>query len=608
MIVQARRSPDHHADAATSDHVHPRDAAGRPCVSEIEIPFLMGLDPSAAEAVRARMDPITVPAGRTLFEQGDPGDALYTLLSGAVGVSARDHLGMPTRIARLRPPEIFGEMALLSRAPRAASVMALRDSHLLRLTRDAFEAVIAEHPGTLLYLARMLADRLRAAHDGYSVHHAPRIFTILAVTEGPDPGAFARRLAAAFDAILPGETGCLTDWPEGADEAWFQAFEANHARTIFAARDIDCPWCRQSQRRGDHVLLLAEPGAPPRPAAAGYLERVRSDWIRMDLVICQEARAERPRALHPAVTVLPAAMRVQVRAGRQDDLRRLARLASGCARGLVLGGGGARGLAHLGVLKALDEAGCAPDFVGGTSMGAIIAASLAMGWSVAEIHAQTEAFFATSNPINDYTLPLHALTRGAKVDAGLAARYGDVRIEDLWLPFFCVSSNLTTGSTMVHRSGDLPKALRASIAIPGLLPPVLCDDGVLVDGGMMNNLPADVAAGLERGPVLAVDVGSDNAFQDMPRRGWGGRLMRRLIGSPLAMPGLAPLLLRAATVSSDAQSLMAAAHATAVLKPPLSGIDLRAWSRFRESAELGYRETRAGIEGGQLARWLQPLG
>ncbi|GAN47057.1 patatin-like phospholipase family protein [Methylobacterium radiotolerans] len=576
-------------------------------MSAPEIPFLAGLDAPAVAAVRARMVPVAVPGGRTLFEQGDTGDALYTLVSGAVGVSARDHAGRPTRIARLRPPETFGEMALLSDAPRAATVMALRDSHLVQLTRDAFEAVIAEHPHTLLYFARMLADRLRAIYDGYSVHHAPRIFTILAVTEGPDPARVARQLAAAFDVLLPGETGCLTDWPEGADEAWFQAFEGDHARTIFAAHDIDCPWCRQSQRRGDHVLLLAEPGAPPRPGAAAYLDRVRSDWIRMDLVVRQDPGARRPKALHPEVAALPAAMRIQVRDGDRADLHRLARLASGSARGLVLGGGGARGLAHLGVLKALDEVSCAPDFVGGTSMGAIIAASLAMGWSVAEIQAQIEAFFATSNPINDYTLPLHALTRGAKVDAGLAARYGGVRIEDLWLPFFCVSSNLTTGNTMVHRSGDLPKALRASIAIPGLLPPVLCDEGVLVDGGMMNNLPADVAAGLERGPVLAVDVGTDRAFQDMPRRGWSGRLMRKLIGSPLAMPGLAPLLLRAATVSSDSQSLMAAAHATAVLKPQLSGIDLRAWSRFRESAELGYRETRAGIATGTLARWLDPV-
>ncbi|MCJ2139705.1 patatin-like phospholipase family protein [Methylobacterium sp. E-066] len=572
-----------------------------------EIPFLAGLDATAAEAVRARMVAMAVPGGRTLFEQGDAGDALYTLVSGAVGVSTRDHHGLQTRIARLRPPEIFGEMALLSDAPRAATVMALRDSQLLCLTRAAFEAVITEHPHTLLYFARMLAERLRALYEGHSVHHAPRTFVVLAVTDGPDPEPFARAFAAAMDAILPGETGCLTRWPEGADEDWVHAFEARHARTVFLAREIDGPWSRLSQRLGDHILLLAEPGAPPRPGATAYLERVRSDWIRMDLVVRQDPQAQRPKALHPDVAGLPTAMRIQVRPGRPDDMARLARLACGAGRGLVLGGGGARALAHLGVLQALDEAGCAADFVGGTSMGAVIAASLAMGWSLGEIREHTEAAFTGRNLINDYTLPIHALTRGAKVDASLAERYGGARIEDLWLPFFCVSSNLTTGRAMIHRDGDLPKALRASIAIPGLLPPVLCDEGVLVDGGMMNNVPADVAAGLERGPVLAVDVGSDRAFQDMPMRGWRGRLLRRLIGSPLAMPGLAPLLLRAATVSSDAQTMVAAAHATALLKPPLAGIDLRAWSSFRESAELGYRDTCANIAAGHLAQWLNPM-
>ncbi|MGU3403702.1 patatin-like phospholipase family protein [Methylobacterium brachiatum] len=576
-------------------------------MSQPEIPFLAGLDAAAVEAVRARMVALTVPGGRTLFEQGETGDALYTLVSGAVGVSTRDHHGVQTRIARLRPPAIFGEMALLSDAPRAATVTALRESQFLCLTRAAFETVIAEHPHTLLYFARMLAERLRTLYEGHSVHHAPRTFLVMAVTDGPDPEPFAQAFATALDAILPGKTGCLSHWPEAADEDGVQAFEARHARTVFVARDIDCPWCRLSQRLGDHVLLLAEPGAPPRPDVTAYLERVRSDWIRMDLVVRQDPRAPHPKALHPAVAAMPAAMRIQLRPGRADDIGRLARLASGLGRGLVLGGGGARALAHLGVLRALDEAGCAPDFVGGTSMGAVIAASLAMGWSLAEIREQTEAAFAGRNPINDYTLPIHALTRGAKVDASLAERYGGARIEDLWLPFFCVSSNLTTGRAMIHRAGDLPKALRASIAIPGLLPPVLCDEGVLVDGGMMNNVPADVAADLERGPVLAVDVGSDRAFQDMPTRGWRGRLLRRLIGSPAAMPGLAPLLLRAATVSSDAQTMVAAAHATALLRPPLAGIDLRAWSSFRESAELGYRDTQANIAAGHLAPWLDPM-
>ncbi len=573
-----------------------------------EIPFLAGLEPEAAAVVRARMVPVAVAGGSALFGQGEAGDALYTLVSGAIGISTVGTMGPPRRIARLSPPESFGEMALLSPAPRSATATALRDSSLLRLTRADFEAVVAHHPQVLLYFARRLTERIRTAQLGEAVRHRPRSFAVLAVTEGLDAAAFGDALAAAFDATLPGRTGCLTRWPEGADETWFHDYETRHARTVFVAQEVGCPWCRLCLRHADHVLLLAEPGRPPRAGAVAWLRSLRSDWIRMDLAVQQDADAVLPRPLDPDVAALPAALRIPVRAGNVNDLGRLVRLASGSARGLVLGGGGARGLAHLGVLQALQEAGYAPDFVGGTSMGAVVAASLALGLGIDRIRARTVAFFVGNNPLNDYTLPYHALTRGAKVDAGLAAWVGGARIEDLWLPFLCVSSNLTTGTAMIHRSGDLPSALRASIAIPGLLPPVCTEEGILVDGGMMNNLPADVLAGLERGPVLAVDVGSDRAFGEMPVRSWRGRLIRRMLGVPDAMPGIAPLLLRAATVSGDAQSMMAVGHAAALLKPPLAGIDLRAWSSFEAIAGIGYRHTQEALAQGRLRAWTEGSG
>ena len=573
-----------------------------------DIPFLAGLDPAGRESVRERFVSIAVAGGRPVFEQGEEGDALYTIVSGAVGISTRNkESGDSRRLAWLKPPETFGEMALLSMQPRSATATALRDSHLLRLSRAAFEEVIERHPGTLLYFARLLTERVRAASERRLIDNAARSFAIVTVTDGPDAAAFGNGLAAAFDAVLPGTTGCLTDWPDGADESWFHDYETRHARTVFVAHGdhgvVDCPWCQLCMRHADHVLLLAEPGAKPRPGAAEGIGRYRSDWIRFDLAILQEADATLPKALHPDVAALPATMRIQVRDGHARDHARLARLASGAARGLVLGGGGARGLAHLGVLEAVAEAGLPIDFVGGTSMGAIVAASVAMDQSPEQIRGQMVETFVARNPLNDYTLPFHALTRGAKVDAGLRERFGRARIEDLWLPFFCVSSNLTTGAAMVHRSGDLADALRASIAIPGLLPPVVSSEGVLVDGGMMNNLPADVMAGLERGPVLAVDVGSDRAFHDMPRRSWRGNLVRRMLGSSDAMPSIAPLLLRAATVSSDAQTMMSVSRATVVLKPPLSDTDLLAWSSFEATAELGYRCARDAIAEGKLKGW-----
>ncbi|WP_331308504.1 Crp/Fnr family transcriptional regulator [Methylobacterium oryzae] len=257
-----------------------------------EIPFLADLDGEAADAVRARMTSVAFAGGRTLFEEGDEADALYTLVSGAVGLSTRDPRdGGVRRLIRLSPPDTVGELALLSGEPRSITATALRDTHLLRLSRAAFADLIAANPGTLLYFARILAARLRFAHTGVTLRHAPRSFAILAVTEGRKATAFGERLARALDAALPGRTGCLSEWPPEADEAWFHRYEQAHDRTVFVAHQIDCPWCRLCLRHADHVLLLAEPGAPPRPGAAAYLAAIRSPWIRMDLAVAQPAEA-----------------------------------------------------------------------------------------------------------------------------------------------------------------------------------------------------------------------------------------------------------------------------------------------------------------------------
>lgn len=573
-----------------------------------EIPFLAGLDPASSRAIHERMASVAVAGGTTLFEEGEEGDSLYTLIAGAVGISTRDPSnGLVQRIARLRPPETFGEMALLTSAPRSATATALRDTHLLRLARSAFEEVIDLHPRTLRYFARLLAERLRRANSHRPLDAMPGTYAVIAVTEGPSAAAFGHELARSLDAVLPGSTGCLTEWPTGADETWFHAFEADHDRTIYVAREIDCPWCRLCLRHADHVVLLADPEVPPRPGAAEYVARIGSDWVRIDLAIRQDPAVRLPRSLHPALAALPVALRIQIRDGASGDYHRLARLISGTGRGVVLGGGGARGLAHLGVLRALEEAALPVDFVGGTSMGAIIAASVAMGWSSAQIDAHTADFFGRRNPLSDYTLPYIALTRGARVDAGLSAQFGGAKIEDLWLPFFCVSSNLTTGDASIHRHGSLTDALRASIAIPGLLPPVCATEGVLVDGGMMNNLPADVMSTMQRGPVLAVDVGSDLAFQATRAQTWHGRLMRRLLRTPDDMPSIAPVLLRAATVSSDAQTTIAVSRATVVLKPTLAGVDLRAWSSFEATSRLGYLCAQEAIGEDRMRSWINPV-
>src|SRR5690606_12446049 len=156
-------------------------------------------------------------------------------------------------------------------------------------------------------------------------------------------------------------------------------------------------------------------------------------------------------------------------------------------------GGGARGYAHLGVLRALEARGVPVDVVGGTSMGALLGAGIALDRDSAELTERALTIAAKRSPLIDFTLPFAAAATGGKVTRLLQRECGDARIEDLWRPYFCMATNLTRAESQVIDRGFAWEAVRASIAIPGLFPPFLRDGSdVLVDGGVMNGLPADV--------------------------------------------------------------------------------------------------------------------
>jgi NTE family protein len=245
------------------------------------------------------------------------------------------------------------------------------------------------------------------------------------------------------------------------------------------------------------------------------------------------------------------------------------------------------------VVRALREAGVPIDLVGGTSMGAIMGAGVAAGWSTDEMVERFRRSFVTTNPLNDYTLPVVSLVSGRKVSRLLRQEFGELFIEDLPLPFFAVSTNLTTGRSGVHRHGELWRWLRASVAIPGVLPPVFHGGEVYVDGGAMNNLPVDVMREANRGGVIGVDVGSDTTFTsditdvDLPPLwklfGWFRRHKRR--------PTILQILWRAGMVNSAAATAARREQTDLLLTPPLADVDLLHWSAFERAIEAGYRHT-----------------
>ncbi|MEP6897197.1 MAG: patatin-like phospholipase family protein [Rhodanobacter sp.] len=283
--------------------------------------------------------------------------------------------------------------------------------------------------------------------------------------------------------------------------------------------------------------------------------------------------------------------------GNDADIPRLARLISGHARGLVLAGGGARGLAHLGALRALHEAGHAFDAVGGTSIGAIIGAGVAAGWAVEDM---TEAFrraFVEGRPLSDWTLPIVALTRGRRATRMLHRTFGALDIEDLPLPYFCISTRLSGGGQAVHRSGPLWRWPRASSAIPGVLPPLLHHGQVHVDGALANNLPTDVMAADGIAHISALDVRADITLRTDAEESvtppWWQLLLQR---DGVQRPRLLSTLIRAGMVNGEDASLRRRDLAQLLFSPPLEQIGMLDWKNWQRAIDAGYRHATGVLE------------
>jgi NTE family protein len=552
------------------------------------LPLLAGLDPTALQAIAAEVDWLSLPGGAVLFEAGEPSDSLYVVLSGCLGVwrgSATDR----RLLGRVVAGDTVGEMGLISGRARSATVVALRDSELARLSRASFDTVIARHPQAMQRIARLMVDRLEALQSGIAGRtRAARTFAIVPHSIEIDAAGFATALVGALGRF--GRTELV--WSvRGAEHTslWFHALESANDYVVYVADATPSPWSKLCMRQADALLLLAHSESTVRPwphleGTSGAAEP-RSEIILLHDGAVAAGVASRWLELQPGVAVHHVRDR--------EDVPRIARLLTGRAVGLVLSGGGARGFAHIGALRALAEAGVPIDLVGGTSMGAIMAAGVAAGWGLEELTLRLRRSFVETNPLHDYTLPVVSLVSGRKVSALLHREFGERRIEDLPLPFFCVSSNLTTGHPSVHRTGMLWRWLRASVAIPGVLPPVLERGEVLVDGGAMNNLPVDCMREIGRGPVVGCDVAADRAFTatsddlDVPPL-W--KVMSWLRGGR-RRPNIFQILWRAGMVSSTSSAAARRAETDLLLQPPLAAIDMLNWKAFDRAVSAGYEHT-----------------
>jgi NTE family protein len=536
----------------------------------------------------------SLPGGAVLYEAGEPADQLYFVRAGRLGVFRKDESHEPQFLGVIRPGEPAGEMALIAGAPHSAQVVALRDSEIFALPREAFFDACEADTRVMTELARLMILRTRQAASRSGAGE-PSVFGFITAGEGIVLRPLVDRIARDIGRLGYGVTVVGVEAAHAPTE-WFSEVERTHDFVLYLAEAGDLGWRQLVSRQVDRLFRVARGGrAPPTAPAAASPPPLQAQRL-VDLILIDPVKAGPVAGSAAWMGAIEPARIFHLRRDDAADGRRIARVLTGQSVGLVLSGGGARAYAHVGAVKALRERDVPIDFVGGASMGAIVAAAVAMGWDIEEMDRRIREAFVDTSPLDDIALPLLAMTHGIKVSERLAHHFGDVLIEDLRLPFFCVSSNLTTGAYHVHRRGRLRDALRASISLPGVLPPATDGHNVLVDGAVLKNFPADVMRAGQLGPIVGVDVtrGRSITAEDVARP---ESVWRWLIsGQWRKGPPIVSLLMRAATVSSG-RDLAAAREATDLLvTPDLAGVEIRDWSAFAPAVKGGYEATIAALD------------
>ena len=572
--------------------------------------FLRGAKEEQLRAISPPPNWVKLATGETLIEQGSFGEDFYFLVNGRLRAFFTDESGSQRMVGEIMPGEGIGEMSLPS-----TTVRAKYDSDLIRFSGETYLDLLRKFPDAALHVARSVTRRPCAQSFAKASSGSSRSIALIPISPSVEIEGFARRLSdqlVSFGVVkpinrkaLPASLGAelsRDDRASGSATKEISNLVANHRQTcdliMFEADLRPTAWTHLCINEADLVLLVGHVGAAPD------LSEVEETVLRN--IDPQLAPAIHLVLLHPSewtkhcgancwLGLRQVSDYSHLRQGNDGDFARLARIITGHGVGVVLGSGGARGLAQIGVLRALVEAGIPIDRIGGSSIGSMIGAHAASGMDVMQILEVERWLWCQIKPLSDVTFPAMSILRGRRFHDALKRMFGSWEIEDLPIRYFCVSSNLTTTDCVVHDNGALWAAVRASGSIPGAGPPMFWNGDVLVDGAVLNHLPADIMRQRFGGLIFAVDVSQKiqlRAPDDLhePLSGWR-ILWQQLNGSTSnhKLPSIFDILYQSATLSSARLGRQAYEHADVVFSPPTERFGLLRYDAIDELVEIGYR-------------------
>ncbi len=549
-----------------------------------------------------------VGGGDVVYREGDPADLMFFVVSGRLRVSRRDKAGALQLYNEIRAGESVGEAGLILQQARAADITALRDSTLALLSKADFEKLLTLHPLALnRVFSQAIFNHLRHSSQTVERRHA-QIFVVVPISPEADATQVALGLTRACARVgrayhvAPEEERTqdpnATIFAQGRDR--YDELEEKFDFLIYQTDKQPSAWTRRAFRQADQVVFVADALSKSRPSEQiRVLEQEPGyDLKRKHLVLLHPAVARDPVEITPWRSGYDYERVYPIRVDHQPDYERLSRFLTGTAVGVVLGGGGARGFAHLGVLRALQESGIPVDLVGGNSMGALIGAQYACDVPLDQIREQTMKFARGGERP---TIPVISVVSGKRVQRDLQKMFGDRSVDAMWRPYFAAACNLSRACTTVQEDGPLWRAVLASNSPVGLFPPVVHNGDLLVDGAILENVPVAamrmrLGTKLEKrrgnGTIIAIDVDvRDHMGVDpsVTRLSAWTTIKGYFQSGGAKAPGIGEILYRASHIGGLNQRGSTINLSDHYLEPPVAGFPLMGYRQAADIAEVGYR-------------------
>ncbi len=552
-------------------------------------------DDALLDELRRVLVPRSLRSGERLYKAGADADSLGFVTHGRLVVVDEDD----NTVAEIGRHELVGEVGVVAGVARTADVIAVRDSELLSLSASDFAQLAEREPSIAYALSRTVVNRLAGVGDAGERRRGPAVVTVVGVGAESDSATLlelATHAAPEASVIRPDDLLGRTD---AERSLLLERAEREHAPVLIDGGSLahPTPALSVSLRSADAIVVVvdANTGNPPQAVTERFRSETETLRSTIELVVVNPAHATIPatgggwrRAMRPH-------RQHQHRVGSAETGGRLWRLILGRGTGLVLSGGAAKGLAHIGVWRALSELRIAIDAVAGVSQGALLGAGIALDKPADELAALVEEHASDTRGLVDPTFPLVSLVRGKAVTEIIRTLAEGRSFAQVWRNFVCCSCDLSSGELVDHTDGPLWQGVRASMSIPVIFPPVRVDDRLLVDGAVRNNLPIDALRRRHPGPILTIasDVGKDGGLMAGATpdsgtiSGWSELRSRIRRSKDAAAPSIPQLVMRVMELAGDAD----VGSADHLIRPDLTGLNLADFSSLAEFDRAGYDAT-----------------